>query len=111
MIPQRLRTSSDVRAVFAARRVVHGSALAAHALLRDDAGPARVAVVAGRKVGPAVLRNRAKRRLRAALQQVDLPAGFDLVVVARSGALTEPFPALVEQVAGVITRLHTGAAA
>ena len=47
-----------------------------------------------RKVGNAVVRNRVRRRLRAAVDAV-LPTraspGFDLVLVGRNGGLTHPF--------------------
>ncbi len=42
----------------------------------------RVGVVAGRKVGGAVARNRAKRRLREAAARVRLQDGVDYVVIA-----------------------------
>lgn len=45
-------------------------------------GSTRVGVVAGRKVGNAVQRNRAKRRLREALRRVRLEPGVDYVVIA-----------------------------
>ena len=45
----------------------------------------RVGVAAGRTVGNAVRRNRAKRLLRAAIQRIlpDLAAGSDLLLIAR----------------------------
>jgi len=55
----------------------------------------RLGLSVSRKVGPAVSRNRWKRRLREAfrLQQDRLPTGLDLVIVPRS----EPeFPILCE---------------
>lgn len=54
---------------------------------RADDGPARLGVVASRKVGPAVSRNRAKRLVREAfrLQQGLFPAGIDVVVIVRPG--------------------------
>jgi ribonuclease P protein component len=64
-----------------------------HVLERDDGEHARVAIVAGRAVGNAVRRNRAKRRLRAAVRQVELPA-VDLVVDARRAAAIAPFDRL-----------------
>ncbi len=52
---------------------------------RNRSGHMRVGITASKKIGNAVTRNRARRVIRAALQQV-LPAdagGYDLVFVAR----------------------------
>jgi ribonuclease P protein component len=59
-------------------------------------GPAQVGFVAGRRVGNAVVRNRAKRRLRAAAGRVALPHGTAWIVVAQPGVDTAPFCRLVE---------------
>ena len=73
--------------MFADGRAV-GSALAVvHVRHREEAGPPRVTVVAGRKVGPAVDRNRVKRRLRAVLADLELRRATDYVVVGRRAAL------------------------
>jgi ribonuclease P protein component len=55
--------------------------------VRAEGGPPKLGVVASRKVGPAVARNRAKRLVREAfrLHQEALPRGLDLVVVVRPG--------------------------
>lgn len=101
----RLHASGDIRAVLAARTVAHGSAMAVHARRRADDGPARAAVVAGRHLGGAVARNRAKRRLRAALAHTDAPTGLDVVVQARPRALEEDFDALQAQLQRQLNRL------
>ena len=46
----------------------------------------RFGITAGKKVGNAVCRNRAKRLIRLAYRQaeIDLPVGMDIVIVARS---------------------------
>lgn len=50
----------------------------------DQPTPGRVAFVAGRKVGGAVVRNRAKRVLRESCRRAGGPwPGFDVVLVAR----------------------------
>ena len=50
---------------------------------------ARVSVAAGKKLGGAVVRNRVKRKLRAAVQQVypHLRTTIDLIVIARQPML------------------------
>lgn len=61
--------------------------------LRGQCG-ARVGLVVGRRVGGAVTRNRVKRRLRAALAEIGLPAGWDYVVVGTAAVADVPFPTL-----------------
>jgi ribonuclease P protein component len=63
-------------------------------IARDGRAP-HVGIVAGkRQIGSAVVRNRAKRRLRAALDQVALPDGSYIVFASRA-VLTAPFGELV----------------
>lgn len=50
-----------------------------------------VGVVAGKRVGNAVKRNRAKRRLRAAIHAANLRQNTAYVVVASSGVLDASF--------------------
>jgi ribonuclease P protein component len=59
----------------------------------NDRMAVRVGVAAGRAVGSAVKRNRAKRLLRAATQVfVDaLPGGWDLVLIARPPLVSSTF--------------------
>lgn len=84
-----------------------------HAGGMDDAGtparaPSRLAFVAGRSVGNAVVRNRAKRRLREAVRMAQVPDGWDLVISARAGTATEPFDQLVKQLQEGIARATSG---
>jgi ribonuclease P protein component len=65
-------------------------------------GPPRVAVVAGRKVGSAVLRNRAKRRLREVMAGAPIRRGHDYIVVASGAVLDARFAELVEWVSRAV---------
>jgi len=80
----RLRASSDITEVFAERRQRAGRFVVVHARDRGDDAAPRAAVVASRRVGDAVRRNRAKRLLREAVRQVSWVPGLDLVLVARA---------------------------
>jgi ribonuclease P protein component len=69
----------------------------------------RLGVVASRKVGPAVVRNRAKRLVREAfrLHPGVFPAGIDIVVVVRPGTHlvhTADLEAELEGITGVLAR-------
>lgn len=68
--------------------------------LREGEGAAlRLGVVSGRKVGPAVERNKARRRLREAYRRNRslLVGPFDVILVARKGASGAPWDALVTE--------------
>ena len=73
-----------------------------------EQGLVRVGYTASRRIGNAVQRNRAKRRLRAAVAHV-MPAsaqsGCDYVVIARAATLTRPFDALVDDLAAALARV------
>lgn len=80
--PTRLRSSRRVGEVFSqGRRSVHGT-VAVHALETAE-GHVRATAVASRRIGTAVVRNRAKRLLREAARTVAWRDGLDLVLVAR----------------------------
>jgi ribonuclease P protein component len=62
------------------------------------AEPVRIGFTASRKVGIAVVRNRARRRLKAAVDQVmprHAAGGHDYVLVARAATTRRPFAALL----------------
>ncbi len=84
--PQRLRPSGAISAVLAARHHRAGRLVVVHGRDRPDDGPARVAVIASRKVGTAVRRNRAKRLLREAARSVRWRPDVDVVLIARHRA-------------------------
>lgn len=76
----------------------------------DDRAMARIGFTASKKVGNAVLRNRAKRRMRAVVHQV-LTAlarpGWDYVLVARPNAtVSRPFADLLADLAQAIASVH-----
>ena len=89
-----LRGRKNFATAYRGRRRAAGSVVVLSS--EGSPGPPQVAFVAGKKVGNAVRRNRAKRRLRAAMERVELRDGTAYVVIAREGAANAPFASLVE---------------
>lgn len=54
-------------------------------------GANRLGITASTKIGGAVQRNRARRRLKESYRSVELKNGFDIVIVARTRAVTAPY--------------------
>ena len=65
-----------------------------------DASSSRFGLTITKKIGNSVVRNRIRRRLRAALDQISLSATVphDYVIIARQGCLNAPFHSLVEAI-------------
>ena len=67
-------------------------------------------ITASKKIGNAVLRNRAKRRMRAAAHAVLTclaRPGWDYVLVARPAAtVSRPFPDLLADLTSALTAVH-----
>ncbi|MEO0400726.1 MAG: ribonuclease P protein component [Pseudomonadota bacterium] len=75
---------------------------------RGDAGPPRIGYTVTKKLGSAVLRNRIRRRLKAAAAEVfpvSAEAGVDYVFIARSAAATRSFASLLDDVKRGLLRL------
>ncbi len=84
------------------RRVREGPLTVVHLAGPD---PSRVAFAVGRRVGPAVQRNRLRRRLRAIWRELEAPSG-DYLIVAAPGAVSMDFNALRCVLEGALRRLE-----
>jgi ribonuclease P protein component len=95
----RLTRRADFLRLAAGRRNWVAPGLVLQACAGPDSPGVRVGFTASRKVGNAVARNRARRRLRAVSSAV-LPGhaqpGQDYVLIARSGTLTRSYQELVK---------------
>ncbi|MEL6478972.1 MAG: ribonuclease P protein component [Pseudomonadota bacterium] len=78
---------------------------------RVDDRPLRIGYTCSKKVGNAVLRNRAKRRLREAARALLADhgrRGWDYVLIGRQGAtIARPFPDLLSDLEAALDRVHS----
>ncbi|MCC1482486.1 ribonuclease P protein component [Roseibaca sp. Y0-43] len=81
---------------------------------RDDSALIRVGYTCSKKIGNAVTRNRAKRRLRAMAREVMAQhgrPGWDYVLVGRPGAtVSHGFAEMVADLTRALGKLHGGRA-
>lgn len=94
----RLRDGRDIAAVLRSRHQRAGRLAVLHVGTERQSGTPRVAVVASRRVGSAVARNRAKRLLREAARRIDWAPGTDVVLVARGSCADSRLAAVLTEV-------------
>lgn len=102
---QRLTSSQDVQRVRTTGKS-YAHPLAVLVTCRNDLESSRFAVAAGRSLGGAVRRNRAKRRLRAVIRPLApmIAPGWDVLLLARETTPTADWPDLQRAVAGLCRR-------
>jgi len=105
---QRLQKRSEFLAASRAEKSALGG-LVLQARARGDEAPARAGFTVTKKVGNAVIRNRARRRLKEAAREI-LPLlgkdGYDYVLVGRQSTLTRAWPDLLADLRQALARIH-----
>ena len=105
-----MKKRADFLAAARAGRQATSSMLVQARNRRDGEDTVRVGFTCSKKLGNAVTRNRAKRRLRAVARQV-LPGlackGWDYVLIGRPGATVDlPFEVLQRDLTFALGKLH-----
>lgn len=105
---ERLKKRPDFLAAAKGLNCARGAVIA-QARNRGDGSPTvRIGFTATRRIGGAVVRNRAKRRLREAARIVaplHARAGCDYVFIARGGTVSRPWAPLLDDMKSALIRL------
>jgi ribonuclease P protein component len=102
---RRIRRRGEFQRVFDAGRRAHGRYLTI--IAAPSAGPdSRLGIVASKKLGGAVVRNRAKRLIRQVFRTEASPAvAYDLVIIPKHTALQAVITELVSDYKATLKRL------
>ncbi len=104
------RRADFLRAARGRRTAMPGFILQAYRRAEAPQGPIRIGYTCSRKVGNAVARNRAKRRLRALARDIitmDGRPGWDYVLVGRAETTSAlPYAALRTDLQRALTKVH-----
>ena len=97
-----MKFSSSLKLNHIFRRLYHTNGQANGCLVlyarKNRTSTNRVGITVGKKLGHAVVRNRVRRRLREVyrLNESKFQPGWDIVVVARTKAISASFPVLTD---------------
>ncbi|HEX4007906.1 MAG TPA: ribonuclease P protein component [Acidobacteriaceae bacterium] len=112
----RLRKHADYQRVYRESRRYSSASMTYFFRMREDGEPngaePRIGLTTGRVLGPAVERNRIRRRMRAAAQMHlgELPSRVDVVLHPRKTALAMEFARLEAEVARIFAAVTTAGA-
>ena len=98
-----IRRRPEFQQVYDTGTRLHGRLMTVFVLPRSD-GRTRLGIAATKKLGGAVVRNRAKRLVREVFRQHVNPKGLDIVVVPRPALLDAPFAAIESDYANCVDR-------
>lgn len=107
---RRLRRRLEFQHVYDQGHKAHGRYMTLF-VLPNSLDRSRLGVSATRKIGGAVERNRAKRRMREMFRTSALPSGMDLVVVVRRDLIDAPWDDLLNDFRALLGRQRRGTGA
>jgi ribonuclease P protein component len=99
----RLRRRQDYQAVYEHGTRLSGSLMTVF-FLPNTLGRPRLGIAATRKIGSAVIRNRAKRRVRDLFRREQIREALDIVVIPRRELAEVPVTRLETEFRGILRR-------
>lgn len=105
---EHIRRRRDYERVFETGQRIHGRFMTV--ILQPNGGSvSRLGIAAGRKVGGATARNRAKRIGRELFRRNKLLSAYDVIFVPRPGFLSASFASLETDYLGILRRRRRNA--
>jgi ribonuclease P protein component len=102
---ERIRRRADFQQVYERGTKVHGPFFTLFLLAgQSQDSPGRLGIAATKKLGGAVVRNRAKRLIREVFRNAKLAPGYDVVVVPKREFLSASLTALEAEYKAVVER-------
>ena len=101
--PDRIRRRPEFERIYNTGTKVHGRFMTLFVMINGTDRP-RLGVAATRKLGPAVERNRAKRRARELFRRRTQIGGLDIVIVPRREMVDAPFAQLEAEYVALLSR-------
>jgi ribonuclease P protein component len=108
LVIERLKKRPDFLAAARALGCARGAVVAQARRRGDGSALVRIGFTATKRIGGAVVRNRAKRRLREAarlLAPLHARPGCDYVFIARGGTVSRPWAPLLDDMKSALIRL------
>lgn len=103
-VVNRLRSSEQFRLAYREGRRASNDFFTVHAR-RNGLSQSRVGIAVSGRIGKAVVRNRVRRRIREVFRSLpDIPAGVDVVVVAKGAVKEAAVPDLIEGARDLVRR-------
>jgi ribonuclease P protein component len=109
---ERIRRRADFQQVYEHGTRVHGPFFTLFLLAgQPQDSPGRLGIAATKKLGGAVVRNRAKRLIREVFRKVKIARGYDVVLVPKRELLSASLTALEAEYRAIVDRSMRRAAA
>ena len=101
--PDRIRRRPEFERIYNTGAKVHGRFMTLFVMVNGTDAP-RLGVAATRKIGSAVVRNRAERRARELFRRRNKIGGLDIVIVPRREMVDAPFAQLEAEYVALLSR-------
>jgi len=103
----RLRKNGEFKRVYEGKHSIPAGTLVLYTLRTERDGAPRVGLSVSKRVGNAVIRNLARRRLREAIRPYlkVLPSGADVVIIGRNRIAKASFQQIQKDIIKVLSRM------